>query len=218
MTPTKFSFDPYWNERLVPTAMKLGAIDGDLPRIRTAVKNTLITSGWANVHEMVEVTSLNDYNACLKAALDTVARVTPNLVASRTVVKKTAGMAPTKAALSASAQPQSVVLQSTQHIAASFPTTAHAGQTCPRCNSIMSAVTLANDQGAVYCRRDRVVLPLPSDHAVRTRPCSRSVVVNASPQTLSAATPAPASEEVVPNHPPTTSARSWLRAAPAPAR
>lgn len=177
MSKIKTTFDDLWKKGLENDARSLGVIDGDLPKVRSKVKNVLIRAGWATAAGDVDfVTDMDAANA-LQAARKELNRVSERLVAERKVVRasKTPGMAPTKAqVLNASAEsltpgPQQVHLESTQHaVEASFlPKMAQVGDRCPRCHGSMTPVGLANSRGGLYCTKDRVVVPLSADTQVR---------------------------------------------------
>jgi hypothetical protein len=172
MAKTTSSFDHLWTSELEAKAKSLGVIDGDLPRIRATVKNTLISADWAANDGTVTFSSEEDRNNAIKAAVDVLTIASQRTAAERrVVVKPTVGSAPTKSqVLLASAGGDALTAfssVSTVRTGAFAPEMAKAGDKCPRCNSSMEPIGLVNDRAALYCSRDRVVLPLSASSSVR---------------------------------------------------
>jgi hypothetical protein len=174
----KTSFEQLWAGELEAKARAAGAIDGDIPRIRSAAKNLLISAGWAETTGECHFLSDGDKGACLTAAAETIERTTGQLVSERNLVRATTqpGFSPTKtqvlagsAQAAVSAGVETMVLESVQQVSAgSFtPACAKLGDRCPRCSGSMETVGLVNDKASIYCTRDRVVLPLSSDYSMR---------------------------------------------------
>lgn len=165
----KTTFDLLWKKGLENDAKNLGVIDGDLGTVRAKVKNLFVSAGWAEPDGTASFVSDLDFANALQAARAELNKVAPFIAATRKVeaIRASAGGSPTKSqvvagkSLSASAE---VTLQSTGNLvtAATFaPKMGQVGDKCPRCNSQMDPVMLANKQPAIYCVRDRVVTPLP---------------------------------------------------------
>ncbi len=162
------TFESFWAQNLEPKAKAHGVVDGDLSRIRGAVKNLLISAGWATVEGAMTLSSDKDAANCLTAAAASVDATAPFVAAERKVVRVSAGSTPTKGMLRASADGDSVVdFASQTTVNPEFPVLASVGDACPRCKGSMEPVALANNKAAVYCNRDRVVLPLPANLEVR---------------------------------------------------
>lgn len=167
MNSNKNTFDAIW-QQMEPNARELGIRDGDLPRIRSKVKSLFISAGWANKEGVVEFMNDLDAATALQAARKELER-TARLVASEEAASKLvarAGSTPTKAqVLSASS---SVSLHSTGVSSGSFsPRMGSVGDRCPRCHGSMEPVGLANGKTAIYCTKDRVVLPLSPEDSAR---------------------------------------------------
>ena len=169
------SFESVWSTSLEPKARALGAIDGDLDRVRAAAKSLMITAGWTNNTGDCSFVNEGDLSNCLSATVQLVENTTKSVVAQRRVVTAKAGFGPTKAQVVAgsaralvSASAPTVELTSTQVAASNFaPAMARVGDRCPRCSGSMEPVGLVNERAGLYCPRDRVVLPLPADQSVR---------------------------------------------------
>lgn len=180
----KQSFESLWSRHLEPKAKAHGVRDGDVSKVRTAVKNLLVTAGWADQNGATSFGSIKDFNACLSAATQTIDRVAPPLAAERKLTTVRAGFTPTKSQMlagSAVALPAAtgewtpVTLESVPEVqvaAVTFsPLLAKLGDKCPRCSGSMQPVALVNDRAALYCNRDRVVLPLPPEQTMRDDAC-----------------------------------------------
>ncbi len=164
------SFDQLWTSDLEAKAKALGALDGDLPRVRATVKNALISADWASNDGSLRFSSDNDQNNALKAAVEAMTSASQRAAAERKVTVKHAGVAPTRSQVllaSASAPPTTFSSVSPVRTGAFSPESAKAGDKCPRCNSMMEPVGLVNERAALYCSRDRVVLPLSAESSVR---------------------------------------------------
>lgn len=156
---TKEDFESVWKNVLVPKASALGAVDGDLDKLRSKVKNYLASAGWVLPSGEMSFVSKTDKASCLSAAADQIARVVPTLVESRRVTR----MQVTAATVSAN-----FVSDPAAHVSASaLPGMASMGDRCPRCSGSMEPVGLVNDRVGLYCTRDRVVLPLPEGTQLR---------------------------------------------------
>lgn len=168
MSSTKISsnFESFW-QSLEPKAKGTGMSDGDLAHARSSVKNVLVAAGWSDSSGRIEFLSSADQAACENAALAEVQRIAPSLVQSRKLVF-TDGFHPTRHSLSAQTQPQAALAEMTPVVSSNFhPTLAKVGDNCPRCSGAMQAVGLVNDRSALYCPKDRVVMPLPSGVSLR---------------------------------------------------
>ena len=165
------SFDNLWTSELEAKAKAFGVIDGDLSRIRATVKNALISADWALNDGSLLFSSENDKANAVKAAVEVLSAASQRQVAERRVtVRPTVGSSPTKAqVLQASTGVDSMSFSSVSTVkSGSFsPDMAKAGDKCPRCSGAMDPVGLVNDRAALYCPRDRVVLPLPPASSVR---------------------------------------------------
>jgi hypothetical protein len=161
------TFDNFWSS-IEAKARELGAVDGDLPQIRIAVKNVLVTAGWADVSGIVNFLSETDKASALSAATAEVQRLSPALTQARKLTF-TAGFQPTKGSLSASASASPVLeMSNVESVSSSFsPQMAKVGDACPRCSGSMQPVGLVNDRSALYCPKDRVVMPLPTGVSLR---------------------------------------------------
>lgn len=163
------TFDNFW-QPIEAKAKALGVSDGDLPHVRSSVKNVLIASGWADPAGAVNFLSDTDKGACLAAAEAEVARLAPAMNQSRKLTFS-AGFQPTKHNLSAStttAPGAFTEMANVQTVSSNFsPTMAKVGDACPRCSGAMQPVGLVNDRAALYCPKDRVVQPLPSGVSLR---------------------------------------------------
>ena len=157
------TFENFWQD-LERKAKDQGVGDGDLSQVRRAVKNVLIAAGWADAAGNVEFLSEADKTACKAAADAEVARVVPAMAQARTL-NFTAGFHPTKNALQASTATE---MTAVSPVSAAFnPVLAKVGDKCPRCEGSMQAVGLVNERAALYCPKDRVVMPLPSGVSLR---------------------------------------------------
>ncbi len=172
--PLAFQFNHLWQTILEPKAKDMGLIDGDMPKVRSAVKNMMVSAGWSDVEGKVDFISAEDLNAGMEASLDIIKVIGPTLVASRRVTHRH-GFTPTKTQIvdttvspvvQASVEP--VELTSTQSVTAAFhPEMGKVGDRCPKCSGSMEPVALVNERGAIMCQRDRVVTPLPIGYSVR---------------------------------------------------
>jgi hypothetical protein len=159
------TFDNFWSS-IEAKARELGAVDGDLPQIRSAVKNVMVTAGWADVSGSVNFLSKSDKASALSAATAEVQRLSPAITHARKLTF-TAGFQPTKGSLSASASPV-LEMSNVESVSSSFsPQMAKVGDACPRCSGSMQPVGLVNDRSALYCPKDRVVMPLPTGVSLR---------------------------------------------------
>jgi len=159
------TFDNFWSS-IEAKAKELGVVDGDLPQVRTAVKNVLVTAGWADVSGIVNFLSDNDKAAALSAATAEVQRLSPAISQSRKLTL-TAGFQPTKNSLSANTT-TTLEMSNVESVSSSFaPQMAKVGDACPRCSGSMQPVGLVNDRSALYCPKDRVVMPLPTGVSLR---------------------------------------------------
>jgi hypothetical protein len=159
------TFDNFWSS-IEAKAKELGVVDGDLPQVRTAVKNVLVTAGWADVTGIVNFLSDNDKAAALSAATAEVQRLSPAISQSRKLTL-TAGFQPTKNSLSANTT-TTLEMSNVESVSSSFtPQMAKVGDACPRCSGSMQPVGLVNDRSALYCPKDRVVMPLPTGVSLR---------------------------------------------------
>lgn len=165
------TFDQLWTSDMESKAKALGVIDGDLHRVRASVKNLLVTAGWAANDGSLSFTSETDRSNAITASMQVLTSTAQRTAAERRVTVAPRGSTPTKASIlqaSAAAPPQSASFSSASPVrVASFPALAKVGDRCPRCNGNMDPVGLVNDRGALYCPRDRVVLPLSPDVSVR---------------------------------------------------
>jgi hypothetical protein len=159
------TFDNFWSS-IEAKAKELGVVDGDLPQVRTAVKNVLVTAGWADVSGGVNFLSDNDKAAALSAATTEIQRLSPTISQSRKLTF-TAGFQPTKNRLSANTT-TTLEMSNVESVSSSFtPHMAKVGDACPRCSGSMQPVGLVNDRSALYCPKDRVVMPLPTGVSLR---------------------------------------------------
>jgi len=169
------TFDEIWNQGMEANAKALGVRDGDLPKVRAKVKNLFISAGWASPEGDVEFVSQLDAANALQAARKELSRVAERVAHEGKVVRATAGTTPTKSqVLSASAGsdptgPTTATIHTSHTIEAGAfaPKMGKVGDRCPRCMGSMEPVGLANGKGAIYCTRDRVVVPLSQDTQVR---------------------------------------------------
>jgi hypothetical protein len=165
------NFDNLWTSDLEAKAKGLGVIDGDLPRVRAAVKNALVSADWAANDGSLTFLSENDRNNAVKAALDVLTTVSQRASADRRVTVKPTGSSPTKSQVllaSTAGAPTTAFASVTPVRNGAFtPDVAKAGDKCPRCSGSMEPVGLVNDRAGLYCSRDRVVLPLSAASSVR---------------------------------------------------
>ncbi len=163
----KTTFETIWEKSLETVARQNGAVDGDLHRVRTAAKNLLVAAGWAQPSGDCSFVSDADLQACVSAAVPAVTRAAKQAESERRLAPPTPGLSPTKRQIMAGAE--TVELTSAQLTASAFsPQMAQVGDRCPRCSGSMEPVGLVNERAGLYCVRDRVVLPLASEQAVRS--------------------------------------------------
>lgn len=164
MAKISSTFESFW-QSLEVKAKELGVGDGDLPQLRSGVKNVLVAAGWSNTSGKLEFLSASDQSACEAAAMAEMQRVAPAMAQSRKLTF-TSGFNPTKHNLSASTT--TTEMASVSPVTSAFsPMMAKVGDTCPRCSGSMQAVGLVNERSALYCPKDRVVMPLPSGVTLR---------------------------------------------------
>jgi len=172
------TFDNLWNKGMASDARSLGVRDGDLHTVRSKVKNLLVGSGWATPDGKVEFVTEQDAANALLAARNVIEEASATLSASAKIVVASAGTSPTKQQVLSGSAKATVVSSGTEQVtltstnsevvnAAFHPKMAQAGDRCPRCHGAMEPVSLANERGGIYCRQDRVVLPLPTGTQVR---------------------------------------------------
>lgn len=165
MTKITGTFDNFWTS-IEAKAKELGVVDGDLPQVRTAVKNVLVTAGWADISGAVNFLSDKDKAAAVSAATAEVQRLSPTIAQSRKLTFNS-GFQPTKNSLSANTT-TSLEMSNVQSVSSNFaPQMAKVGDACPRCSGSMQPVGLVNERSALYCPKDRVVMPLPAGVSLR---------------------------------------------------
>ena len=145
-------------------AQELGANDGDLPEVARKVRSLLISSGWGNRDGSLNFLSEADKANAVRAATEVVMTVVPRVVQTRALRAQRAKVGSDPTRLSASSV--GVSLSANTHFVSadkSIPGLhGHVtpGTPCTKCNSPMLVVQLVNDKQALYCKNDRVVLPL----------------------------------------------------------
>lgn len=164
MAKISSSYEDFW-QVLEAKAKELGLTDGDLPHVFTAVKNVVVSAGWADQTGAMSFLSESDKEACVQASFAEIERIAPKLEHERKLTFKS-GFSPTKSNLkpgTTTAQISSTgTLSSSSLVAMGKP-----GDRCPRCSGSMQPVGLVNDKAALYCPKDRVVLPLAGDASIR---------------------------------------------------
>lgn len=163
MTKISGTFEQLWQD-LEVSAKTAGIIDGDLDIVRSSVKNLLVTAGWADPSGVVSFVSTSDQATCVEAAKTELARLAPTLSTQRKLV--TAELSSHQNKMQVLSAGAATDFTGTG-VSASAPTMAKAGDRCPRCSGAMEPVGLVNDRAALYCDKDRVVLPLPFGTSLR---------------------------------------------------
>lgn len=151
MTSLKQPFNDMWEKVRKHSGISAGTSDSDLVRERAAVKALVVDAGWSDDKgASVSFTSSDDYRSAIKASVTEFKRVY-EISGQHTML--VAGHA-SGSALKASVGFDSVAKASFNPVMASL------NDKCPRCNSSMEPVGLANSKSAVYCRKDRIAIPL----------------------------------------------------------
>ena len=153
------SFDDLWNSGLVDIAKKVGLSGSDIASIRSAVKNRFVSAGWADTNGNLDFVSDADAAFALGEAKKIVDSRSRKVHASRTLnAHHNPSNSPTRTSLSASSN-VGLMDHPSVSVGSFSPKLASPGDPCPRCNSTMEAVLLANNKSALYCTKDRVVVP-----------------------------------------------------------
>jgi len=161
----KLSFSDLWATHLEAKALAAGAVDGDFQSIRVAARNVLVSAGWDDGQGALNFVSNTDLASCIKAAVEAV-ETSAHLASHHRLAARAqpvVGASATKAqVLSAYSMAEFTSAQKAP-VASFSPLMAKPGDRCPRCSGSMEPVILVNDKPAVYCTKDRVVLPLSID-------------------------------------------------------
>jgi hypothetical protein len=167
------TFEGIWKDGLEGDAQKAGVRDGDLHRVRARLKALFIRAGWATPEGNVDFVSEEDAANALIAARRELDTVASKVAHEGRVTRSVAGSSPTKSQVLSAAmrsEQQMATLHSSpqNEVSGSFaPRMGQTGDHCPRCSSAMEPVRLANQRAALYCTRDRVVIPMSPDTQIR---------------------------------------------------
>jgi hypothetical protein len=126
--------------------------DKDIVRLRASVKDILAVGGWLKGGE-ANFASADDYRAAVAAGVAEIKRLTATNLQGGHASGQWLGAS--TSGLSAATPNFNTVAKG-----AFNPVMASMGERCPKCNSIMSAVGLANSKMAVFCVNDRITIPM----------------------------------------------------------
>lgn len=148
-------------------ARALGAQDSDVAQLRSKTKNLLVSAEWSDTSGNISFSSDNDEKNAISAAVALIEDETGALIAKRQRSNRVirAGYAPTSSAITAGVSQTELTASTfrpaaeTAHMA-ELPGPVTMDSRCPRCNSAMQATGLVNNGTALYCSKDRIVLPL----------------------------------------------------------
>ena len=156
----KSNMETFW-AKVEPRARELGAQDSDNTILRSKVKNLLISASWGSPSGELSFLSDSDEANAISAAMDLVDEEAVKVVAVRHRANREirVGCTPTATGVS-QAVSASTFSPVGQAPVAPLPPPVTLDTRCPRCSSPMNTVGLANDGAAIYCSKDRIVLPL----------------------------------------------------------
>ena len=156
----KSNMETFW-AKVEPRARELGAQDSDVAVIRQKVKNLLISAEWCTSNGDVSFLSKGDEANAISAATTLVDDEAVHVVAKRHRGNRELriGCTPTANGV-ATLMSASTFSPVGQAPVAPLPERVTLDTRCPRCSSAMGTIGLANDGAAIYCSKDRIVLPL----------------------------------------------------------
>jgi hypothetical protein len=154
MASINSSLEDFWAANFDGRAREHRLTRPQTDALRAAVKGTLIDAGWAKPDGTLAFSSKADANTAYKAAMRRFQPLAERLAREARVRSPL----PVSASVSAPANvPITSVNGSTFR-----PGVPGVHDKCPRCSSQMEPVRLVNDRVAIFCSKDRVVLPLPA--------------------------------------------------------
>jgi hypothetical protein len=162
------TLDAFWADVCQPMLAQQGGNDGDVQAARNKVKAMLVSAGWCGADGVLSFVSPQDRRTAERQALVAVVSSVARSVAVRAQAAATQqpGMVPTVASVAMQAiETRQVVEMHTLSAATENPLAfamAKVGDPCPKCQAPMTTISLANSRPALFCNKDKVVVPLPT--------------------------------------------------------
>ena len=158
MAYSQCSMEDFWSANFEGRAREHRLTQPQTASLRAAVKGTLIDAGWAQPDGTLTFSSKADAAAAYKASIRRFQPLAERLAREARVQ---VGSTPTRASVSASASAPANVPLTSLNGSSFHPGVPGLHDNCPRCSSPMQPVRLVNERVAIFCSKDRVVLPLP---------------------------------------------------------